>query len=125
MTAHNVRARLEYEHADGIDTFKINPGGWIISGGEQRRSCSTGIDLASGEMQKLILLSANEKGEAQTIKVEGNMRVSIGPGKISKYGDWTIRGTIAGDNCEPLEIAYTFHIGDEGVVQSLRRVDSQ
>ena len=122
VTAHNVQAYLEYTHADGIDRFKTDPAGWITTRAEKRPSCSTTLDLGSGEMQKLILLGATESGEAQTITVEGNMGTRVGPGKVLKYGDWTVRGTVTADNCEPLDIAYAFHIGDGGLVQSFGRV---
>jgi len=105
-TAHNVRASIEYEHTGG-ETFTITPALWL-----ENRIRAHVVNLSGNEAQALIILLQDDTGKVFASLDEHHFEREL------EIGHWSIRLTIAADNCESLRLAGGFTLVlDEGRIR--------
>ena len=114
--ARNVRASLEYEHAE--DRFNLDPACWFVADDNQHLFAFVDyIDLKPAGIQWILIAIVRGEGRkfdsyaAMVKKLEQNI---LDKAQLLQPGKWKVKGTIIADNCRPLRITVTFRIDETG-----------
>jgi hypothetical protein len=117
--ARNVRARLEYQHAE--DRFVREQATWIIKGDQLHLGRPDSTDLGPGEMQRLTLAVSCYVGNGRyETFVVGTENGELVPKQLLRFGRWHVRGSITSDNSNPIHVTGTFNIDEKGDLVALR-----
>jgi len=120
VTANNVRAKLSYSHADGVDKFTVDPATWLTMFPEMLASFDSKVELAAAVMERLVFAGTTQENETCAVETEGKAMTLVYCGKPLKYGHWRLDGLIEADNCNAIAVSYEFGIAEDGTLFNLR-----
>ncbi len=97
-TAHGVRGRITYDHANGVDSFVVSPAMWRVKNESGSNVFPLQVTIKPNDVGKLVVLAEESSTKRKVVITDPSARIvtDLTP------GHWVVRVTATSDNSPTL-----------------------